>query len=514
MGRPYHITFELADTDEPHGDQSLRVVPAAELHADTLAEQRGDPLSGKNGDGSTGSDSYDGFTEDQRTNRNIMDDPTVQAMTMAEIESLKAKSSGNAKYLVAKIAASHAAIEQKTSFSLAKYTSRKHRKYMKRFCLLPLDVPTLVDWMMTERDFTKVLELRNETLGLISCWANVHCAEEPCLELQPYGRYLAVDDTGGLIVAAMAEKMGILHPDQTGENVAMALPHHDEAVDAMTLPNLHQKQLAGKAVSAQSNTITMIHSNSQPNLALLKYFSFDTSQPPQQHHLLEHLKTLSWLQLLSPDCDPAYIEPESVSQETLASWKSSKRSSYHRKRRRWARTRAVVDSTRQGGFQGLVVASFTSPISILHHAVPLLAGGAQIVVYSPHLEPLVELADLYSTARRTAFINSGADGRTVPSKEFPLDPTLLLIPSIQTARLKRWQVLPGRTHPLMIGKGGAEGYVFVATRVLPAEGAVQARGTVAGKRRKVDRAPDSFHQEMSSPNGTVAEQVDAANLQI
>jgi tRNA (adenine-N(1)-)-methyltransferase non-catalytic subunit len=37
----------------------------------------------------------------------------------------------------------------------------------------------------------------------------------------------------------------------------------------------------------------------------------------------------------------------------------------------------------------------------------------------------------------------------------------------------------------MMGRGGAEGYVFAATRVLPAEGKVEARGT-AGKKRKTE----------------------------
>ena len=81
------------------------------------------------------------------------------------------------------------------------------------------------------------------------------------------------------------------------------------------------------------------------------------------------------------------------------------------------------------------------------------------------------------------------ESRKVPSEDFPVDPTLLLAPMVQTARVKRWQVLPGRTHPLMMGRGGAEGYVFVGTRVLPAEGKVEARGTI-GKKRKIEAERD------------------------
>lgn len=37
----------------------------------------------------------------------------------------------------------------------------------------------------------------------------------------------------------------------------------------------------------------------------------------------------------------------------------------------------------------------------------------------------------------------------------------------------------------MTGRGGSEGYVFTARRVLPLEGGVEARGNFGGKRRKV-----------------------------
>src|SRR6202012_4715052 len=127
-----------------------------------------------------------------------------------------------------------------------------------------------------------------------------------------------------------------------------------------------------------------------------------------------------------------------IAESELHTIKSNKRSAYHRKRRRWERVKSVVDETRAGEFNGLVVASFTDYTSILGHLVPLLAGGSQVVVYSPNIEPLAELADYYSTARRTAFINTPVEERRVPSKEFPVDPTLLLPPTVQTGRIRRW----------------------------------------------------------------------------
>jgi tRNA (adenine58-N1)-methyltransferase non-catalytic subunit len=404
---------------------------------------------------------------------------------MAEIEALKMDETGSSRDLIAKILESHSTLDQKTAFSLAKYTLRKHKKYLKRFCVLPLDVATVIDWQMNERDFAKILEIRNEMLGLMGSWANVHSAgidDNNVSDTSPSCRYLVVDDTGGLVIAAMAERMGILQPQESSDPT----PENDELqTSPQKSPQQARRQLAPK--SMLSNTITLVHANSQPNLALLRYFSYDANNPSPTHPLNDRLRTLSWLQLIDPESDPSFTEPEIVPPQVLHTWKSSKRSTYHRKRRRWERTKTIVNETHAGGFNGLIVASYTTATSIMHHLVPLLAGGAQIVVYNPHIEPLVELADLYSTARRTAFIQLDENDtqREVPSEDFPVDPTLLLTPGVQTGRIRRWQVLSGRTHPLMMSKGGAEGYLFVGTRVIPAEGRITARGRAKrGKAKK------------------------------
>ena len=193
--------------------------------------------------------------------------------------------------------------------------------------------------------------------------------------------------------------------------------------------------------------------------------------------------------------------------------KSSKRGTYYRKRRRWERVKTVVDETRAGGFDGLVVATAMDAKTVLKELVPLVRGGGKIVVYSPNAEPLVELCDYYSKERRAAYIarefgpppqtprqqngkkhrfEDDADTNDSTTEggneedDFPVNPTLLLAPSLQTARARQWQVLPQRTHPMMTSRGGAEGYIFTATRVLPIEGRVEARGHHGKKKRKVD----------------------------
>ena len=486
-------------------------MPATELYADLRDEDAATPIEAETGRTVKDQDGveYDIVGEDgevvMRTNRMIIDDPNSQIMTMDEIEEMKAQNIGSGKDLIAKILEAHSALDQKTAFALAKYTLRKTKKYLKRFTVIPLDVSTLARWMFVEKEPMKIMELREEILSLIGSWSNVHCT--PLLPPPPVdediakiggGRWLVVDETAGLLVAYIAEKMGILHAperhDQKEENALVPDQEHEavkgEAVEDNTeansskIPTLNPLRPRKSSTLATTNTITLIHANAQPNLSLLKYFHFDAFNPSPLHPLESHLKILSWLQLVAPEDDACCTEPDPVSEEVLQGWKSGKRSNHFRKRRRWERIKSIVDETRAGGFDGLIVASVMNPVSILRHTVPLLRGAAQVVVYSPTIESLVELADCYSTGRRTAFVQNPPDPGLMPTKDFPINPTLLLAPTIHTARCRSWQMLPGRTHPLMTGRGGSEGYIFTATRVLPAEGKIEARGKF--KRRKVD----------------------------
>lgn len=543
-------------------------MPASELHAEALGSEHA-PAAEPSDENAEGGAGFDIVGDDgeviMRNNRLTIDDASRQKLSMEEIEELKKAGTGSGKDIIAKIMASHNAIDEKTSFSLAKYTLRKSRKYLKRFTALPMDVGVLTEYVL-EKEAYKIMELREDLLGLICSWANIHCgatsrvqtAEDGVSQVGG-GRWLVVDDTGGLVTAALAERMGVLYPDEdedssdeeeapesasadghatngvkdtatnTDQNGDTAMLDADAPASGLAQPGVTSTEPAPQPrkpprphipqMSARTNTLTVLHPNNQPNLSYLKYFGYDYGAPAPSHPLYKHLKSLSWLSLLHPEDDPQYDEPETLSDEVLASMKSSKRGTYYRKRRRWERVKTVVDETRAGGFDGLVVATAMDATTILKELVPLVRGGGKVVVYNQNVEPLVELCDFYSKERRAAFIaqefgpsqkslkqqNGKAnkydddvetnDSTTEGGNEdddFPVNPTLLLAPSLQTARARQWQVLPQRTHPMMTSRGGAEGYIFTATRVLPIEGRVEARGHHGKKKRKV--APETAIQ--------------------
>lgn len=481
------------------------MVSATELHAETLIEEAEADGEGDEADSGEGTP--------MRTNQNTIDDASTQKLTLQEIEELKKEAGGAGKDIVAKLVESHSALDQKTAFSLAKYTLRKRKKYIRRFTILPMDVSVLANYMLASRDAGKTMELRDEHMGLLGCLGNVHhggeSARDVTAHVKPNGRYFVVDETGGLVVAAMAERMGILYP-RNEEDSETEEPYAGNEGGAQVQGGAStSRKKRPRPMSASENTITVVHAYSQPNLSLLKYFGYDITEPDESHPLHTHLKTISWLQFINPAVDPIIsAEPPVLPAGELGALKPSKRTAYFFKRNRWERVKNVSDEARAGGFDGLVMATLLEPASVLKHLIPRLAGSAPVAIYSPTIEPLVELMDLYSTARRTAFINKKRDLEAQRSseqdevdlsplyEEFELDPTILLPPTLQTSRVRAWQVLPGRTHPTMTARGGAEGYLFHGVRVIPKSEHIQAAGTFRKKRKVVVTSTPNTDQDV------------------
>ncbi|KAK5107273.1 hypothetical protein LTR62_001589 [Meristemomyces frigidus] len=527
LDRPYYYTYELLEKEQGEAYSRLRIVSPDELNAEvaaedaTLTESRAEPAVAVVGDGPLPDAAVEeAAVQELKNNRLTIDDASRQALSQQEIEELKKSSAG--KEVIDKILANHTGLDEKTVFSRAKYMLRKRAKYLKRFTVLPVDMGNMIDYLH-EKEPGRILELREESLGLIMAWSNIHGRHSEPVDLESNGqkllsgRWLVVDETGGLLVAAMAERMDILHKRpgegeqhrQRTTNGAAAYcedvhMEDGEPSDPLSaIPNVLDTKTNGMPrdtrtpgfrrfteardfpLPATFNTITLLHPAVQANVSLLKHFGYDANSPDQEHPLHTHLKPLSWLQLLHPEEDPAYREPETFSNAEILTWKSGKRGTYHKKRRRWERCRAIVNDAQWGEFDGLIIASNMDPATILPHAVPLVRGGGHVVIYSPTVEPLVKTMDLYSKDRRTAYIGHLSRNEIPDLEDFPVDPRLLLAPTLQTSRVRESQVLPGRTHPLMTSRGGSEGFVFTARRVTPLEGGVEARGNFTGKKRKV-----------------------------
>lgn len=125
----------------------------------------------------------------------------------------------------------------------------------------------------------------------------------------------------------------------------------------------------------------------------------------------------------------------------------------------------------------MILCTQYEPHSVLTRLLPYIAGSAAIVIYSPHLQTLYNLQ---------------ATLRSIPE---------YLSPSIHEPFLRKYQVLPGRTHPEMNGLGST-GCILSAFRVYDAEAnsfAANRRNPASSKRRKLEAEAEA------SKEGTPAE---------
>lgn len=109
----------------------------------------------------------------------------------------------------------------------------------------------------------------------------------------------------------------------------------------------------------------------------------------------------------------------------------------------------------------LIVVSEYEPFSMVDRLAPYLGGSASIVVHSPHLQ-------VHSFPPLS---NSAAQFILPPSPQILTDlqsklrqTPCYLAPSITESWLRRYQVLPGRTHPTM-ATSGSGGFLLHTTKV-------------------------------------------------
>ncbi|ANB13779.1 Gcd10p [Sugiyamaella lignohabitans] len=260
-------------------------------------------------------------------NRELVDDSSVQGLSMAEIEELK-KGGLSGKQIIEKVKTSHSSFDKKTAFSKEKYLKRKQQKFLNQFTPEPIGSAELID-IYLDKDASRIQNMSEESLALMLSLANV----------RPGGTYLVVDDISGLLVGAMMERMG-------GEGL-----------------------------------IVVAHDNEHPNLDGLRYMNYS------QGLIAKMIKTVNWLEFF----EPSEIEPfEEKTTEELQQLKSNQRGQYYRRRTRYNDSVTVQNLISNSGFDGLLVATGLHLASLIPRIIPAVGGSRPIVMFSETKELLTE----------------------------------------------------------------------------------------------------------------------------
>ncbi|KAK9429022.1 Gcd10p family-domain-containing protein [Lipomyces doorenjongii] len=314
IGKSYGYTYEIKD----------------DKHVDTIYSSEGlFPSSTVDADEEEDSEETENTPVPEEkevgTNENTRDDPGVQKLSMTEIEALKRTASG--EKIIETVIKSHAAFDKKSVYSQEKYKRRKQQKFLRRFTPCSVGSCEIIEYFQY-KDHHRILELTSESLGLILSLANI----------RPGGKYIVIDETGGLVAGAMMERMG-------GEGMIM-----------------------------------FAHENEHPNMDVMKFMNFPEALVTQM------IKTINLFELFYPEEEK---DVKVLSEDILSKMKSSRRGQYYRRLARHIELQSIFQHICDGLFDGLILATTLETKPLLDKLIPALQGSRPLVVYNAAKEPLV-----------------------------------------------------------------------------------------------------------------------------
>lgn len=347
LSYPYGQAFEIENENKVKPIESLDmgITDLAELDSDDL-------ISGSSKD-----------------NRLLVDQGNVQKLTVEEIEEMKNKIGGNevAREIIQTMIKNHGSFDKKTAYSQEKYLDRKHKKFLRRFSINYLTSNEMLDYLYFEKEPFRILNLSIEMLGLMMSYGNV----------MPGGNYLVVDETGGLVVYAMLERMG------------------------------------------NRGTITLLHENDQPSIHVLNKtrYAKEISTSPESM-----VQCINVLQFLEPETERPDFKP--LDEEEYKKLPETMRTQYDRKLKRFQITNKVLDRVIQNDFESLIYVSTLNPTTFVPRIIPRLRGSSPLVIYNQYKEALIELNHIFLREKGILLPNIHHSVvrryQTVPGKIHPL----------------------------------------------------------------------------------------------
>ncbi|KAG0680837.1 tRNA (adenine(58)-N(1))-methyltransferase non-catalytic subunit trm6 [Pichia californica] len=318
LGYPYGQAFEIGN------ENKLNPIESLEFGITDLAEL----------------DTEDLINGSSKDNRLLIDQGNVQKVTVEEVEEMKNKIGGNevAREIIQTMIKNHGSFDKKTAFSQEKYLDRKHKKFLRRFQINYLTSNEMLDYLYYEKEPFRIMNLSIEMLGSIMSQGNV----------MPGGNYLVVDETGGLIVYAMLERMG------------------------------------------NKGSITLLHENDQPSIHLLNKTRFSKEIGTSINSMVQCINVL---QFLEPENEKPDFKP--LTNEEYLKLPEPMKTQYDRKIKRFEITNNVIDRVLKNDFESLIYVSTLNPTTFIPRIIPRLRGSSPLVIYNQFKEVLVELNHIF-----------------------------------------------------------------------------------------------------------------------
>ncbi|KAK6297609.1 hypothetical protein J4Q44_G00321920 [Coregonus suidteri] len=361
-------------------------------------------------------------------NRNIQDDGKSQKLTRDDIETLKEQGL-NGQEIVQQLIENSTTFRDKTEFAQEKYIKKKKKKYENSVMVLRPSCRILA-MMYHGREPGKICHLRYDTLAQMLTLGNIHAGS----------KVLVFETCAGLVLGAVIERMGgygsVVQmypgggPVRAGvESFGFPSHFHDTLhefpichVNALLAGTLDTEAKDIDTNAGQANGDKSNLTQTDPEKAEGKGGSPDTEDQSME---------------TSTSTDPAEDKEREEREKRREIRAQEKIVKTEEKRKKLSAAAGVLKGRNA---DGLVIASRFHPCPVLLGLIKFLAPSRPFVVYSQYKEPLIEC---YSKLRE--------QGGAVSLR-------------LTDSWIRHYQVLPNRTHPMLLMSGGG-GYILSGTTV-------------------------------------------------
>lgn len=380
----------------------------------------------------------DGQVQDEtRDNRSLVDNNTAQNLSSEDIEAMKRDgASGDA--IVEALIANSSTFGNKTVFSQEKYKLKKQKKYAPKVLLRRPSTRSICETYFKKYP-ARIGFMRVDALSLLLSMANVGA----------YSDVLVVDIVGGLVVGAVAERLG-----GTGYVCNTYLGSAPSNIDIIRMYNLSSDmnsrifQASLSDVCSLQNSGTVLNGNIQGEVVEPSAVS---DESPQSSLALPVDAAVSDGNAQSTGVQPIKIEvpepsmDENLNQDdnSLSDCKGNDDTSIASKPVKAGRAPSPekMKYWEEHGFSSLIVAAPGHEVeSLVADLLPLLSYSAPFAIYHQHLQPL-------AICMHSLQVSKSAIGL-----------------QITEPWLREFQVLPSRTHPHM-QMSGFGGYILSGIRI-------------------------------------------------
>ncbi|XP_051909059.1 tRNA (adenine(58)-N(1))-methyltransferase non-catalytic subunit TRM6 [Hippocampus zosterae] len=383
-------------------------------------------------------------------NRNIVDDGKSQKLTRDDIETLKEQGL-KGQEIIQKLIDNSSTFRDKTEYAQDKYIKKKKKKYENTVTILK---PTcrIMALMYHGREPGKICHLRYDTLAQMLTLANIHAGS----------KVLVFETCAGLVLGAVMERMGgygsVIQmypgggPVRAGvENFGFPAHFHDTLHD---FPICHVNALLAGTLDTSPKDPDSAEEAPHPDVVA-------EAQPKMEDTPgdSENVET-------NASREPGTDDDRQRSKDEKAQLKRVKQ---EERRKKLAAAAAQLDGMNA---DGLVIASRFHPCPVLMCLLRFLSPSRPFVVYSQYKEPLVE-----------CFTKLKEQGGTVNLR-------------LTDTWLRHYQVLPNRTHPMLLMSGGG-GYLLSGITVETDRSRQANSEEPAPKKQKVTEEPAAKKQKMT-----------------